>query len=42
MLGQNRLTCYPKELTPAKEGLRKVKALDVGRIRSIEVVRIEN
>ena len=40
MLEQNRLTCYLKELTPAKEEVRKVKELEVGRIRITEITRI--
>lgn len=40
MLQQNRLTCYLKKLRPAKEGLRKVKELEVERIRITKVIRI--
>lgn len=40
MLKQNGLTCYLKELIPAKEGLGKVKELQGGRIRIIKVITI--
>lgn len=39
MLKQNRLTCYLKELLSAKEGLRKVKELEIGRIRITQIIR---
>lgn len=40
VLQQNRPTCYLKKLRPAKEGLRKVKELEVERIRITKVIRI--
>lgn len=36
VLEGNKLTCYLKELIPAKEGLRKVKVLEIGMLRIIE------